>query len=150
LRSRSERTSMRPSNSIPDAIALVVVGAHLKGMPLNHELEGLDAVFLRESRTRPVYRLYALADRAPAKPGLLRVGEGEGSAIDVEVWSLAPAAFGAFVSRIPAPLGIGTIELADGDPEKGFLVEAVATRNARDISGFGGWRNFQRSVKPLA
>jgi allophanate hydrolase len=141
---------MRPSDAIPDAIPLVVVGAHLTGMPLNHELQGLDAVFLRAGKTRPVYRLYELADKAPAKPGLLRVGEGEGSAIEVELWSLAPAAFGAFVARIPAPLGIGTIELADGDPQKGFLVEAVAIRNARDISTFGGWRNFQRSVKSPA
>jgi hypothetical protein len=141
---------MRPSNAIPDAIPLVVVGAHLTGMPLNHELRGLDAVFLRESRTRPVYRLFELADKVPAKPGLLRVGEDEGSAIEVEVWSLDAAAFGAFVSRIPSPLGIGTIELEDSGPEKGFLVEAVAIRNARDISGFGGWRNFQRSVKPGA
>jgi hypothetical protein len=141
---------MRPNNAIPDAIPLVVVGAHLTGMPLNHELKGFDAVFLRASMTRPVYRLYELANKAPAKPGLLRVGEGEGSAIEVEVWSLAPAAFGAFVSRIPAPLGIGTIELADSTPEKGFLVEAVATRDARDISGYGGWRNFQRSVSPVA
>ena len=134
---------MLSPTGIPDAIRLVVVGAHLTGMPLNHQLLALGAELVRADKTWPLYRLYDLPDAEPPKPGLLRVGETNGRAIDVEVWSLAAAAFGAFVSLVPAPLTIGTIVLSGGDREKGFLVEAVAVDGARDISGFGGWRSYR-------
>ena len=67
---------------------------------------------------------------------------GEGAAIEVEVWALPDAAFGRFVAAVPPPLSIGTLELADGRAVKGFLVEAEAIAGARDISSFGGWRKF--------
>jgi allophanate hydrolase len=47
---------------------------------------------------------------------------------------------------IPAPLGIGTVQLEDGTSIKGFLCEGAAARGARDISDFGGWRAFVRSL----
>lgn len=138
---------MTANSVLPDTIPLVVVGAHLSGMPLNGELQALGATLIAATRTAPVYRLYALAGTVPPKPGLLRVAEG-GASIDVEVWSLAPADFGRFVSRIPAPLGIGTLALEDGTTAKGFLVEAVAVDGARDISEFGGWRSYVASLMP--
>ena len=65
-------------------------------------------------------------------PGLLRVKNGAGAAIEVEVWALSEAAFGRFVAAVPRPLSIGTLELADGCAVKGFLVEAEAVeRRAR-------------------
>lgn len=140
---------MTSTSASPETIPLVVVGAHLTGMPLNAELQALEGVLIKTTRTTADYRLYALAGTVPPKPGLLRVAEG-GACVDVEVWALTPAAFGLFVSRIPAPLGIGTLQLEDGDAAKGFLVEAVAVEGARDISEFGGWRNFiasQTAVK---
>ena len=122
-------------------IRLVVVGAHLSGMPLNHELVERAARFVQACHTTPDYKLYALPGTVPPKPGLQRVSEG-GVAIAVELWDLSPAAFGDFVSRIPAPLGIGTLTLDNGEQAKGFLCEAVALQGAQDISRFGGWRNF--------
>ena len=129
-----------------DLIDIVIVGAHLSGMPLNHELTSLESRFLREDITAPVYRLYELPETSPSKPGLLRVATG-GTPVAVEVWALAPAAFGRFVARIPSPLSIGKIQLADGKSAAGFLVEAVAVEAARDISAFGGWRQFQKGCK---
>jgi allophanate hydrolase len=129
----------------PDAIELVVVGAHLTGLPLNPELLALGAVYDRTVVTAPLYRLYALPGTVPPKPGLLRVAKG-GHAIETEVWSMSPAAFGSFVSRIPSPLGIGTLQLADGTTPKGFLVEAVAVVDARDISEHGGWRGYVATI----
>ncbi len=123
-------------------IELAVVGAHLSGLPLNHELTNLGGTFLRKVETLPSYRLFALAGTVPPKPGLLRVANGEGRAIEAEIWALEPAAFGRFVAKIPAPLGVGTLSFSDGSTAKGFLVEAVATSGARDISDFGGWRSF--------
>ena len=123
-------------------IEIAVVGAHLSGLGLNAELTGAGGTFLRAVETVPDYRLYALPNVTPAKPGLLRVGKGEGNAIAAEVWSLDAEAFGRFVAKIPAPLGIGTIGFTDGTAAKGFLVEAEAVKAARDISAFGGWKSF--------
>ena len=122
--------------------ALAVVGAHLSGMPLNSELRALGGRFLETTTTAPTYRLYALAETRPPKPGLLRVEDSEGAAIELEIWALPTEGFGRFVAAIAAPLSIGTISLADGRAVKGFLVEAQAISGARDISSYGGWRAY--------
>lgn len=126
-------------------IDLVVVGAHLRGMPLNRELVDLGATFVEAARTSASYRLYELPGQRPAKPGLRRVVAGLGVGIDVEVWRLSPAAFGTFVDNVPQPLVIGGVELEDGRVAKGFLAEPIALDGARDISDFGGWRAFVAS-----
>jgi allophanate hydrolase len=91
--------------------------------------------------TAPQYRLYALPGTMPPKPGLVRVAD-QGAAIAVEVWELPTAAYGSFVAGIPAPLGIGSIALADGSVVQGFLCEPVALAGAQDITALGGWRAF--------
>ena len=125
-----------------DAVMLAVVGAHLSGMPLNHELRAHGSRFIAATATAPDYRLYALPGAVPPKPGLLRVAAGQGSAIAVEVWAMLPEPFGRFTAAVPPPLSIGSVRLADGRWVKGFLVEAEAVNGARDISSFGGWREF--------
>jgi allophanate hydrolase len=124
------------------AVELAVVGAHLSGMPLNHELTSRNAGFIEAAATTADYRLYALAGTVPPKPGLLRVPDGTGEEIAVEVWSMSHEAFGSFVAGIPAPLGIGTLRLNSGRTVQGFLVEAEAVRGARDISAYKSWRAF--------
>jgi len=126
-------------------IAIAVVGAHLSGMPLNGELVSAGGRLIERGSTAPHYRLYALAGTKPPKPGLLRVKNGAGAAIEVEVWALPDAGFGRFVAAVPPPLSIGTLELAGGGAVKGFLVEAEAIDGARDITSFGGWRKFVNS-----
>ena len=149
IESRSGASASAPpqtSSRATDArIEIAVVGAHLSGLPLNRELIELGASFSREVETTPEYRLFALPGSSPPKPGLLRVGEGDGATIKAEVWTLDPAGFGAFVAKIPAPLGIGTIRFKDSDSVKGFLVEAEAVKTAEDISHFGGWRAYLKS-----
>jgi allophanate hydrolase len=78
----------------------------------------------------------------PPKSGLLRVAPGTGARIALEIWDMPLEHYGAFVSLIPAPLGIGTLELADGSSVQGFLCEALATQGAQDISHLGGWRAY--------
>jgi len=131
-----------PAPTRNEGIEIAVVGAHLSGLPLNGELKALGAAFVRAALTAPDYRLYALPNTTPPKPGLLRVASGKGVEIAVEIWSLEPAAFGAFVAAIPAPLGIGTLRFEDGTSAKGFLVEAEAVKGAEDVSRFGGWRAY--------
>ncbi|TNC15819.1 allophanate hydrolase [Methylobacterium terricola] len=130
-----------PARAAGDAVELAVVGAHLSGLGLNGELTALGAQLLRAVATRPDYRLYALPGEGPRRPGLVRVAEG-GAAIATEVWALSPEAFGRFVAAIPAPLGIGTLRLADGTTPKGFLCEPEGVRAAEDVSRFGGWRAY--------
>jgi allophanate hydrolase len=120
-----------------ERIPIVVVGAHLRGQPLNHELTSRGGRFVSSVSTSASYRLYAL-DTVPPKPGLVRVASG-GVAIAAEVWDLPVRGFGEFVSRIPAPLAIGKVELADGSSVSGFLCEPAATEGAEDISAKGGW-----------
>jgi allophanate hydrolase len=121
------------------------VGAHLSGLPLNGELQALGARLLRTTRTAPEYRLFLLPTQPP-NPGLLRAAGG--AAIEIEVWTLSVEAFGRFVASVPSPLSIGTVELGDGARVKGFLAEAAATKGARDITEFGGWRAFLAQTLP--
>jgi allophanate hydrolase len=131
-------------------IEIAVVGAHLSGMPLNGELASRGGRLLRAAKTEPIYTLSALPGGPPKRPGLLRVGEGAGHAIAVEVWSLPATGFGTFVAGIPAPLCIGTLRLADGTMPKGFLVEPAGLIGATDVSSFGGWRAYIASLSAAA
>jgi allophanate hydrolase len=123
-------------------VRIAVVGAHLSGMPLNHQLRDRGAVLEQTAKTAADYRLYLLPDTQPAKPGLVRCSEGTGHCIEVEIWRMPVEHYGSFVAEIPHPLGIGTLKLADGGLVQGFVCESVAVSGARDISSFGGWRNF--------
>jgi allophanate hydrolase len=136
--------------ALQDLIEIVVVGAHLSGMPLNGELTSRGATFRRVVQTLPDYRLYALAGGPPKRPGLIRVAPGTGAAIACEVWALPPAGFGTFVDGIPSPLGIGTLKLADGTTPKGFLVEPVGLAGAEDITAHGGWRAYVAALSGQA
>lgn len=138
-------TPVENATAGPGEVAVAVVGAHLSGMPLNGELRSAGARLLESTTTAPHYRLYALDGAELPRPGLLRVRNGGGAAIALEVWTLPHDAFGRFVAAVPPPLAIGTVELSDGRTVKGFLVEAQAVANARDISSFGGWRKFVAS-----
>ncbi len=130
-------------------IEIAVVGAHLSGLPLNHELTGEGGVLVRAVPTEPCYRLFALAGGPPRRPGMIRVGPGRGAAISTEVWALPEDGFGRFVAQIPAPLCIGTLRLADGTTPKGFLAEPEGLAGAEDITRFGGWRAFLASLAPV-
>jgi len=129
------------ARSSPGAIALAVCGAHLGGEPLNHELTDRGATLVRRTTTAARYRMAVLPGPVP-KPGLHRVDEG-GDALEVEVWSLDPAAFGALVAEVPAPLAIGAVELADGTSVPGFLCDALVAQRAPDITAWGGWRSWR-------
>ncbi len=148
-RDRAAAIPAPPPPGIPTGmIPIVVVGAHLSGMPLNPELTGPGGVLVREATTAPGYRLYALAGTTPAKPGMVYDPAFAGPGIGVEVWALPPAAFGAFAARIPAPLGLGKVTLADGQAVSGFLCESHAVTQAEEITRLGGWRAYVKTLTP--
>jgi allophanate hydrolase len=138
---------MPPLEALPRVAAaptvkVAVVGAHLSGMPLNGQLTERGARLLSATHTAPHYRLYALPGTAPPKPGLIRVAAGEGAPIALEIWEMPVAQYGSFVALIPGPLGIGSLELADGSRVQGFVCEALAVAGAQDITSLGGWRAY--------
>ncbi|MEZ5324706.1 MAG: allophanate hydrolase [Verrucomicrobiales bacterium] len=127
----------------PAICELAVCGAHLKGLPLHHQLEQLGATFVEATQTAASYRLFALPGTQPAKPGMIRDAKGNGAAIEVEVYALSARAFGRFVHAIPAPLGITKIELADGRWVSGFACEASAIiPDTEEVTACGGWRAY--------
>ena len=131
------------TNTVPSAtVKVAVVGAHLSGMPLNSQLTDRHATLVATTETAPDYKLFALPGTVPPKPGLLRVAPGAGTRIALEVWDMPVEHYGSFVALIPAPLGIGTLVLADGSHVQGFVCEAQALAGAQDISHLGGWRAY--------
>ena len=140
-----------PSPLAGHEMSIAVCGAHMSGLPLNHELTSRGGRLLRATRTAPCYALYALPGGPPARPGLSRCDADHGTAIAVEIWAIPKDAVGDFIAGIPAPLVIGTVEIEDGSQVKGFLCEATGLSHAENISGLGGWRRFlERDKKAFA
>jgi allophanate hydrolase len=129
----AEALNLLPSGQV----RVAVVGAHLSGLPLNVQLIERNARLVSTTQTASKYRFYALPDGK--RPGLIKVASG-GGAIACEVWEMSASQFGSFVAGIPAPLGIGKLELADGTVVNGFICEGVAVADAKDITEYGGWR----------
>jgi len=122
-------------------VALAVCGAHMEGLPLNHQLRDRGGYLLQRTQTSPSYRLFALPGGPPHRPGLVRVPRG-GAAIDIEVWALPTEHLGSFVASIPSPLGIGKVEVRNGAEVPGFICEGYGASDAADITEFGGWRAY--------
>ena len=144
LRARQPQDlTLRQAPAGAPTMAIAVVGAHLSGMPLHSQLVERGCRMLARTQTTPRYRLHALPGTTPPKPGLARVAAGEtGHAIELEVYEMSQSEVGSFLSLIPPPLGLGSVELADGSWVKGFICEPAALAAAPDVSAFGGWRAY--------
>ena len=125
-------------------ICVGVCGAHMRGLPLNHQLSALNAVYVKECKTAVGYRLFNVPEKVPPRPGLLRDATSP-YAIALEIWEMPLENFGAFMIQIASPLGIGTVMLDDGSSVYGFLCEADALKGAQEISECGGWRGYLAS-----
>ncbi|WP_150274963.1 allophanate hydrolase [Paenibacillus tepidiphilus] len=122
----------------PGWTVLAVCGLHMRGFPLERQMLEHGASFWQEARTAPCYELIKLRSE-PAKPGLIRQAAG-GSSIELELWLMPSESLGAFAALIPAPLGLGRVELEDGRKVTGFICEGYAGAEAENITAYGGWR----------
>ncbi len=140
----SDTSPLQAEAPAPATVRVAVCGAHMSGLPLNRQLTERGGVLERRCRTAPRYRLFALTEFTPPRPGMLRTGgEAKGAAIEVEVWRVPAASFGSFVDAVPGPLCIGTVELEDGDTLRGFLCEAYAVSGgAEEITELASWRRY--------
>ncbi|SCU95123.1 LANO_0E09362g1_1 [Lachancea nothofagi CBS 11611] len=129
-----------------DSIKLAVVGAHLKGLPLHWQLEKVNASYLASPKTSPNYKLYALPKAGPVlKPGLRRVtNDSTGAQIQLEVYSVPKDLFGTFISMVPEPLGIGSVELESGEWVKSFICEEFGyqQKGTVDITAYGSFKTY--------
>ena len=143
---KSGHAALEPVDEIPvgvDRLALAVCGAHMSGLPLNHQLLDRDGILTEKTTTATGYRLFALEGGPPRRPGLLRDVDAP-TRIEVEVWSLPQSSFGSLLESIPPPLGLGKIQLADGRWVTSFICEPWGIKSGEDISSLGSWRNFLR------
>lgn len=125
---------------------IAVCGAHMQGLQLNQVILAHGARFNRRSKTAPFYRMYHLpgSGTCPPRPGLVRIPAG-GVSIEIEVWDLPESALGSFFDTIEPPLGLGWVELENGNNVCGFICEANAISPSCDISEYGGWRAWLRA-----
>jgi hypothetical protein len=122
---------------------LAVNGTLMRGLELNDNLQQVGAVFVREIATAPIYRLWSIDDRHPA---MMRVNTG-GQSIELEIWSVPLAGLAQILQQEPAGLCIGKVKLADNTDILGVLGEPFLCEGQREITKFGGWRNYLKSVE---
>jgi allophanate hydrolase len=130
-----------------DCTLVAVCGLHMRGFPLEKQLIQLGARFVRADVTAAKYQFIKLPTD-PAKPGLIK-NPTIGASIEVEIWEMSLASFGEFAASIPAPLGIGKVELKNGEEVPGFVCEGYAAKEGEDITGAGGWRAAMAMIKTL-
>ena len=71
----------------------------MQGLPLNHQLLDLSAVFVQTVQTAACYRMY---DLGGIKPSLIRQPLGQaGHTFELELWDLPMANVGAFLACGP-------------------------------------------------
>lgn len=125
-------------------VLLAVNGTLMRGLELNHNMVAAKATFVRETDTEPVYRLWTINDEHPA---MLRVTDGTGAKVRVEVWSVPTAGLVGILLNEPPGLCIGKVRLDDGSIVLGVLGEPALIEGHREITAYGGWRSYlaQRS-----
>ncbi|MEM0967143.1 MAG: allophanate hydrolase [Verrucomicrobiota bacterium] len=128
-----------------ERISILLFGAHMSGLPFNTHVQQLGAAYVGKIHTAEKYRMSYLPKPEPHRPGIFRVDDG-GVSITGEEWSFPFESLGKFLATIHQPLGLGEIELKDGRKVHGFLCEASIASSERDISEFGGWREFIRAL----
>ncbi len=127
-----------------EMLKLAVNGGLMRGFPDNKNLTDVEATFMKEAETEPVYRLFSIGDRHPA---MLRVPQG-GRAIAVEIWAIPLAGLGIVLTQEPPGLCIGKVRLADGEEVLGVLGESICCEQGKEITQYGGWRNYLHTLTP--
>lgn len=128
-------------------VLLAVNGTLMRGLELNPNMVAANATFVRETMTEPTYRLWTINDEHPA---MLRVTDGTGVKVAVEVWSVPAEGLAGILLNEPPGLCIGKVRLEDGTIVLGVLGEPALVEKHREITTYGGWRSYmaQRPTAP--
>lgn len=125
-----------------EKLLLAVNGTLMRGLKLNQNMLDAKADFVREAKTYANYRCWSIDDDHPA---MIRT-PGEGAEIALEVWAVPPEGLGMILSKEPAGLCIGKVRLNDGAEVLGVLAEPWSIEGQKEITAFGGWRNYLKNV----
>jgi len=120
-------------------VLLAVNGGLMRGLKACDRMTEAGASYVRDATTAPTYRLWSVDDNYPA---MLRVKDGDGSSIAVEVWSLTPGGLVQIYVGEPPELSIGWVDLEDGTRVFGVLGEAAIVESQQEITNYGGWRAY--------
>jgi len=123
------------------ALELFVNGTLMRGLKLHGNLEG--AEFLGEFRTAPKYRIFSIGD---VHPGMYRVEQG-GISVPGEIYWLPDEVWARVEAGEPPGLYKGPIELSDGRWVDGILFPEAGTVGQREITSFGGWREYWEALE---
>lgn len=129
-------------DAAPAPVLLAVNGTLMRGLKLSPNMAAAGATFVREAVTEPAYRFWAINDDHPA---MIRMTDGSGSAIQLEVWSVPAAGLAAILLAEPPGLCIGKVNLADGSTVLGVLGENALVEGQSEITAHGGWRAYIKS-----
>lgn len=120
-------------------LLLAVNGTLMRGLKLNPNMVAAKATFVRETKTEAAYRLWTINDEHPA---MLRVTDGTGVHIAVEVWSVPADGLAGILLNEPPGLCVGKVRLEDGSTVLGVLGEPALIEGHREITTYGGWRGY--------
>lgn len=120
-------------------VLLAVNGTLMRGLELNPNMVAAKATFVRETMTEPAYRLWTINDVHPA---MLRVTDGTGVKVAVEVWSVPTIGLAGILLSEPPGLCIGKVRLEDGSIVLGVLGEPALLEGHQEITEYGGWRSY--------
>jgi carbamate kinase len=129
--------TLEPING--SAILLAVNGTLMRGLKLNPNMLSAGATFVREAITEPVYRLWTINDNHPA---MIRVTDGSGVAVELEVWSVPAMGLASILLKEPTGLTIGKVKLSDGSTVLGVLGESALVEGQPEITALRGWRRY--------
>ena len=121
-----------------DEIHLAVNGSLMRGFALNENLLAVNAEFIREDSTTAEYRMWSINDQYPA----MQRDQTGGKNINVEIWKMTPEALLKILESEPPGLCLGKIELRDEQWVFGILGEGHICQGMREITEWGGWRNY--------
>jgi carbamate kinase len=123
----------------PAAVLLAVNGTLMRGLKLSPNMAAAGASFIRETTTEPAYRLWSINDDHPA---MIRVTDGTGVHVAVEIWSVPQAGLAGILLKEPPGLTIGKVRLNDGSTVLGVIGEPALVLGQREITKHGGWRAY--------
>jgi gamma-glutamylcyclotransferase (GGCT)/AIG2-like uncharacterized protein YtfP len=120
-----------------------ICGSALRGQPDHKNLQS--ATFIREAKTRPIYRMHAAQNGW--HPAIYEVAQG-GVSIPGEVYELSLEQYDYLISTEPPNMYPGNIILEDGEVVTAILYprELVEEYGWPDISDLGGWVAYKASI----
>ena len=123
----------------PAPVFLAVNWTLMRGLKLSPNMAAAGATFVRDAMTESVYRLWSINDDHPA---MVRVTDGTGVKVAVEVWSVPAAGLASILLNEPPGLCVGKVRLDDGSIVLGVLGEPALVEGHREITAYGGWRAY--------